>query len=656
MIVRLRRWLKFQLERFLLGGAYYRLLLICVAIGAISLAFGLALYSAESPQPAGGLAEAVWWAFLRLSDPGYLGDDQGPLRRTLSTVLTVAGYVVFLGALVATMTQGLNDQIRRLERGFTPVAMKNHVIVIGWNASTPELLAELTEPSHGMRLFIERYGLRGLRLAVLAEEVSPHLEQTLRERLGARYRRANVVLRSGSPLHEAHLERVDYRHAAVIVFSTPEQTRPAEEASDDAQLAKAMVTLSLGLKRGERAPIVVASVADPLKLEVIRQVYPQGRTELFSASHIIGCLLVRFARDPGLPQVMDEILSQQYGSELYLHSATTWAGQSFRELLWRFERAIVIGTVHHEAGQAVVEWAPSLDQIVQPESSLITLAENGELRESQAAPPQPFVAKRLQWKEPTEHSLLLVGWNHRVPWLLRELEETRHERWKVLIASTSPVSEREAVLEQSGICLCHCQVEHRTLDPTAPEELWRVPLTDYETLVVVASDKLESAEDADARSLLVYHLLRARLQNIEPARRRILVELRDPANSNLFDHSETEVIPTSLLVTHVMAQVALRPELRPVLDSLLATDGPDFDFIQLAAFDIDATRVTFAQLMLEGAVKGLTVLGVRYVERVSQHGGVVLNPSREAVLSLEPHDEVIVLARPRAHLSHSSSF
>ena len=31
------------------------------------------------------LSSAVWWAFLRLSDPGYLGDDEGLASRAVST-------------------------------------------------------------------------------------------------------------------------------------------------------------------------------------------------------------------------------------------------------------------------------------------------------------------------------------------------------------------------------------------------------------------------------------------------------------------------------------------------------------------------------------------------------------------------------------------
>ena len=68
------------------------------------------------------LGKSTWWASLRLSDPGYLGDDEGVLLRSVSTVVTVLGYVVFMGALIAIMTQWLHRTMRKLESGLTSIS------------------------------------------------------------------------------------------------------------------------------------------------------------------------------------------------------------------------------------------------------------------------------------------------------------------------------------------------------------------------------------------------------------------------------------------------------------------------------------------------------------------------------------------------------
>ena len=114
--------LTFRVERLLVRGAHYRLLVIAAAIGLISILGGALVVWAGTGF--GDFSEAVWWAFLRLTDPGYLGDDAGTVNRIVSTVLTILGYVVFLGALVAVMTQWLDDRMERLEAGLTPATVE----------------------------------------------------------------------------------------------------------------------------------------------------------------------------------------------------------------------------------------------------------------------------------------------------------------------------------------------------------------------------------------------------------------------------------------------------------------------------------------------------------------------------------------------------
>src|SRR6056297_4073406 len=66
---------KFIIERQLVKGAGFQLLVVGLLIGLISLIGGLLVV------PQGGTFDdpgaAVWRAFLRLTDPGYLGDDIG---------------------------------------------------------------------------------------------------------------------------------------------------------------------------------------------------------------------------------------------------------------------------------------------------------------------------------------------------------------------------------------------------------------------------------------------------------------------------------------------------------------------------------------------------------------------------------------------------
>jgi hypothetical protein len=138
---RLRDRLRFGLELLVLRGLRYRLLLAAAIVLAVALVAGALVAAFDTGFS--DVGEAVWWSFLRLTDPGYLGDDEGMARRAISTVVTVLGNVLFLGLLIAILTQWLSETIGKLESGVTPVAASDHVIVLGWTHRTPTIVSEL---------------------------------------------------------------------------------------------------------------------------------------------------------------------------------------------------------------------------------------------------------------------------------------------------------------------------------------------------------------------------------------------------------------------------------------------------------------------------------------------------------------------------------
>ena len=101
--------LRFLLERFLLRKLSHRLLLAAIIVVVVVIIAGeLDVILAPEISETG---EGVWWPFLRLTDPVCLGDDQGCAQRFISTMVKVLGCVLFLGLLIAILTQWLNQFI-----------------------------------------------------------------------------------------------------------------------------------------------------------------------------------------------------------------------------------------------------------------------------------------------------------------------------------------------------------------------------------------------------------------------------------------------------------------------------------------------------------------------------------------------------------------
>lgn len=265
--------IKFLVERQLVKGAGFQLLVVGVFIGLISLIGGL-LVLPLGDDSFTDIGTAVWWAFLRLTDPGYLGDDVGNWKPLVSTVLTISGYVVFMGTLVAILTRWLIAKMTDLERGLTPVTLRNHIVILGWSSQTLPLLGELLSSSGRMRRFLERHDASKLRLVVLSEEASAAQVHELRTEPGIGSKARQIILRSGTAIQPEALTRVACLDASAVIV--PSMAHEAGSlVTSDVETVKALLSIAAQARQFRTPlPFVVAEIQDIRKHPVIERAYP----------------------------------------------------------------------------------------------------------------------------------------------------------------------------------------------------------------------------------------------------------------------------------------------------------------------------------------------------------------------------------------------
>ncbi|MDX1683456.1 MAG: hypothetical protein R3336_10065, partial [Phycisphaeraceae bacterium] len=297
--------LRYRLEQLFVGGAHLRLLVVAAVIGLISLVGGVLVAPATDMT----LSEAIWWAFLRLTDPGYLGDDEGAWRRLISTLLTVLGYVVFLGALVAILTQWLHATIERLEAGTTPLRRQGHLAIIGDSRRSPVIVDQLLRSPGRMSRFLARHGRRRLCLTVLASPPAVETTRTLKAQITPGVDTSPLVVRSGSSLYRDQLQRVDPMNASVILLPAPDGDAD-DEASPDSRTLKTLMSLNRlpGPRGGQARPRIVVELQQPGSREIAEELY-QGSVEPIHGDQLISRIIVQAIRRPGLLAVCDELFT-----------------------------------------------------------------------------------------------------------------------------------------------------------------------------------------------------------------------------------------------------------------------------------------------------------------------------------------------------------
>ena len=642
---RITNRLRFQVERLVLRGAHYRLLVIAAAIGLIAVLAGLLVYgySGSFASP----AQAIWWAFLRMTDPGYLGDDEGVLLRVVSTVLTVLGFVLFVGALIAILTQWMNQSIRTLESGFTPVALRNHVVLLGWTNRTPAIVRELVLAEGRLRRFLRLHGARGLRIAILADDVGAELRQELRDRLGRLWKERQTVLRSGSPLRVEHLRRVDYANAAAILI--PARDFRQAGASADAGTVKTLLSMGGHRQDGARdLPLVVAEIFDARKIPVVRAAYP-GRLELLASDAIISRLIAQNIRHDGLSHVYGELLTHGRGNQIYVREHVRFVGERFGDLRAFFPHAVLLGIARVENGSFQPVLNAPADLVIQEGDRLAMLArkyaETDPATSTAAPPPGRAPAPIPDAENPSSPALrrvLLLGWSHRLPALIRELDSYADERFEVDVLSGMPAADRDRLVDRYAGMPERVRLRQLEGDYAAPKDLRRIDPGAYDNVVLVGNDWMESGEEADARTILGYMMLRGLLSSGEKPQ--ILIELLDPENLPLLRRRGDEVLISPMVLSHMLAQVALRPEVHAIFEELFGPGGAEINFIPARRLGLVDRRVSFLEIEAAATTIGRTAIGIRRAEgREQRGGGVLLNPPREQVVQLVEADDVVVV-------------
>lgn len=643
---RFRQRARFRLERWIQRGPFSQILFMLSVIACVAVAGGILAFWLTDAF--GTIGEAVWWAFLRLTDPGYLGDDEGTALRLIATVVTILGYVLFMGSLIAIMTSWLNRRIRILESGLGPISMSDHFLVLGWTNRTPSIVRELAMSEGRVARFLKRRGAsRRLRIVILAEDISSEIRQELRDVLGHRLGPVRVFIRSGSALRLDHLRRVDYGRSSAIIISGDDLTGGRAE-SVDARVLKTLMSLSPSTVTDD-APAVVAEVSDAGKVELARGAY-RGPLNVIAGDTFVGRLIVHAIRHRGLSVVFTELFSREDGNDIYLRSDRSLVGLSFDALFESFPQAVPIGLVRRTNDHVATMLNPLPDTKIASGDKVIVLARTFERGEpsgpgGRTAAEKP-TAERSALAKTAERPLrriLLLGWSRKVSVLVSELSQYPAEQFEVDVLSLVRPDERRPPVGALTRGHPNVRVKHIEGDYTNSQDLAAVEWSRYDNAVFLANDWLETGEETDARSVLGYAGVRAILDR-QPVRPSLLVELIDPSNRALFVDHDTDVIVSPVVLSHVLAHVALVSELNSVFSALFGPGGSEICFRRVADYGLDGKRVSFRELQRAADRFGEIAIGVRLRSGERGMPRPELNPPASASREFGPDDEAVVLA------------
>jgi len=642
-------FIRFRLERWLQRGAFHQLLLATAVIILVAVLGGLAAFLTTDAFE--DLFDAVWWSFLRLTDPGYLGDDQGIALRIISTIVTILGYVLFLGSLIAIMTQWLTSTLERFERGLSPISLQGHVVILGWTSRTPEIVRQLLQARGRLERFLQSHDQRLLHIVVVAEDVDAQRRFRLRKYLGNAWNNRQVFLRSGSPTSLEDLQRFGLPEAAAIVVPGDE-FRFGGGGASDARTVKILLNLgeTLNSQTSVAGPAITAEVFDPRKEAVAKRVL-QRDMEVVTGESVVAQLLVQSIRDPRLVDVYMELLTYNDGCSPYVRAFPEFSGQHPTALNTRFEKAVVLGALRMEEGEIVTYLGPSDNFKLRKEDRLVFIARSySDCLPSSENHSNPRVESNASTDfraEPVSVKLMVVGWSRRVLVLLEQLLKSDFQVVDITIVSRTPIEEREAALRWQTFDPARLTINHVEADFTAPGVVENLQYEGIDSVFLLAGGSADSAEDSDARALVSYELLRSAFERKfqpEQATPKVTIEMAHVTSTLRHARNSDLVLVRPRVLGYIQSHVVLSRELNSVFSALFApTQGANISIHDISAYrGLEGGGLSFAELEELAAERGEVAVGLL----VSNNGAeyeVELCPPSEMICN--EHAHVIVLCQ-----------
>jgi voltage-gated potassium channel Kch/K+/H+ antiporter YhaU regulatory subunit KhtT len=617
----LRERLSYRFDRFMERGtialiAGLAVISVLIVVGIVVI---LVLLGGDDGRP---IPELLWMAMLRTLDPGTMGGDQGSLQFVLGMLAVTFGGIFIISTLIGILNTGLQERLAELRKGRSRVLERDHVVILGWSQQIFAVIQELLAGGAGRHR---------TSIVVLADRDRVEMEAAIRDRVRIP-RRARVVCRTGkgSSLADLHIANPDESRAIVVLQN--------EGEDPDVEVLKTILALTGRPDRRAASYRIVAEVRDQASASIARLVAGH-EVHLLLADELIARIIAQTSRQSGLSVVYLELLDFA-GHEFHVGAFPELAGRTFGDAVASMTGAIPVGLVRD--GEARL--APRAAEVIRADDRLVVLSED----HGSARVAEPATVDRSRVRAPEDcpqepERILILGWNHLAPAIIRELDQYVAPGSEVVAVSSLEKVEAVGSIEGLRNLAASARIESTTRRPA----LDALDVPSFPHVIVLCESDDREPDMADARTLLTL----LHLRDIETSSGReftIVSEMLDEGDRELAEVSQADdFIVSSRLLSLLLAQIAETPELALVFGDLFDADGAEVYLRDVAEYVAVGEPVAFATVQSSAQDRDEVALGYRLAARAKDPRaayGVVLNPARDAAVTFGPGDRVVVLA------------
>lgn len=531
-------------------------------------------------------AHALWTIFVWSTGSPAEGEGT-PLGRLLGIGVTVCGLII-LSLLLSIVTEVFGTWMHQIKQGLRKVVEGGHTVILGFSDCSRCLLEELANA---------RESEGGGRFVILAKQRKEVVEESL---LGEYFnlRNSTLIVRSGSSYLIRDLNKVAASTASQVLLLADQSV--AQEESDAENVRVVLALKTKGWPIGGR---IVVQCCCEANRELFENLY-NDKVEVVVVGDIVAKLMARSSQMLGLGGVFSMMLGFE-GDEFYSQEWPELYGKSFREIVFRFPSAVVLG-VFTASGECRLN--PGWDHSYQEGERIIVLAEDNDKYKPAAEPyfkptrnvstTRAMESRRRALQAPATRAsvptkLLVVGWNSKIGPLLYSLEDMVATGSTLEIFSPRPRSEREEAIEKlqqtvgrrlRALSIKHIDVEESQM--TSRFELEKLRHHTHDSIFMLADVAKFGTKGADVRTLAALAQLQYLNRGLCASERKAFDPVVEMCEDSTAEHLKvcglTNFVHSNSLVSQALAAVTEEPSVNAIYHDLMSAKYNQFEFRALS--------------------------------------------------------------------------
>ncbi len=262
----------------------------------LNILFGILFYLAErGVQQELTLLDSIWWAMVTMTTVGY-GDYSAstPMGRFLISYPCMIIGIGIIGYLVGSVAETVLDHVSKRKKGLVQMKSKNHILIC--NYPHWEKIHRLVEELRAS------YRYRDCDIVLVTDKISELPEEL--KGLGIKFVQ-------GDPVRDEVLARANVVESAGVFILA---RNPGDPTSDEKTFA--IGTIIELIERDIDRPIhTVAEVVSKDNIKMMQRSRVDG---VVSVDGILDGLIVQEFLNPGVHDIVHQILTNAVGSQFYI--------------------------------------------------------------------------------------------------------------------------------------------------------------------------------------------------------------------------------------------------------------------------------------------------------------------------------------------------